>query len=59
MEDEKHRFLRKLRQLEEQARTLTQELPPGEAQDRARLIWGRAARLVVEYDVEPNPLRPR
>lgn len=67
MEDEKQKFLRKLRQIEEHARALTQELPPGEAQNRARLIWGLAAHLVLGYELEQtrnpapgtSPLRPR
>jgi hypothetical protein len=52
MEGEKERFLRKLRQVEEHARALTQELAPGEAQNRARLIWGLAAHLVLRSQLE-------
>ena len=52
MEDEKERFLRKLRQIDEHGRALTQDLPPGEAQNRARLIWGLAAHLLVKYELE-------
>ena len=49
MDEPKSKFLRKLRQIEEHARALTAELPPGEAQNRARLIWGLAAHLVTTY----------
>jgi hypothetical protein len=47
MEGEQERFLRKLRQIEEHARALTRELPPGEAQNRARLICGLAAQQAL------------
>lgn len=71
MENDQERFLRKLRQIEEHARALTQELGAGEAQNRARLIWGLAAHLVLRFELEQtknpagvlgdgaSPLRPR
>lgn len=71
MESEGEKFLRKLRQIEEHARALTQELPPGEAQNRARLVWGVAAHLALKFELEQtrhpgsapgdgaSPLRPR
>ena len=63
--------MRKLRQIEEHARALTQELPAGEAQNRARLVWGLAAHLVLKLELEQtdnpagvttdgaSPLQPR
>jgi hypothetical protein len=71
MEGEGEKFLRKLRQIEEHARALTQELPPGEAQNRARLVWGLAAHLMLKCELGltrhpggapddgATPLRPR
>lgn len=71
MEGDGEKFLRKLRQIEEHARALTQELPPGEAQNRARLLWGTAVHLVLKFELEQQrhpggatpdaaaPLRPR
>jgi hypothetical protein len=70
---EKEKFLRKLRQIEEHARALTQELAPGEAQNRARMIWGVTAHLITKFELEqtrdpagvpgdgasPLPPRPR
>lgn len=65
------KFPRKLRQIEEHARALSQELPPGEAQNRARLIWGLAAHLSLSCELDKTrnppgaptggarPLRPR
>ena len=52
MESDAEKFLRKLRQIEEHARALTQELAAGEAQNRARLIWGLAAHLVLKFELE-------
>ena len=52
MEGEADKFLRKLRQIEEHARALTQELAPGEAQNRARLVWGLAAHLMLKLELE-------
>ena len=71
MDGDSAKFVRKLRQIEEHARALTQELPSGEAQNRARLVWGLAAHLVLKFDLEQptkpagvpgtdaSPLRPR
>jgi hypothetical protein len=71
MDGEKEKFVRKLRQVEEHARALTQELGPGEAQNRARMIWGLAAHLITKFELEQTgnpagvpgdaatPLRPR
>jgi hypothetical protein len=54
MEGEKEKFLRKLRQVEEHARALARELEAGEAQNRARLIWGLAAHLMRKAE-RPRP----
>ena len=71
MDGEEEKFLRKLRQIEEHARALTQELAPGEAQNRARMMWGLAAHLITKLALEQtrnpagvpgdgaSPLRPR
>jgi hypothetical protein len=70
VQSDAEKFLRKLRQIEEHARALTQELPAGEAQNRARLAWGIAAHLVLKFELEQtknpagaptggaSPLRP-
>ena len=47
MEGDEEKFLRKLGQIEEHARALTRELPPGEARNRARLIGGLAAQQAL------------
>lgn len=52
MDGEADKFLRKLRQIEEHARALTQELGPGEGQNRARLIWGIAAHLALTLELD-------
>jgi len=57
MEGDAAKFLRKLRQIEEHARTLTQELPAGEAQNRARLMWGLATHLALKFDLQ-GPKNP-
>jgi len=51
--------LTKLRQIEEHARALTGELPPGDAQNRARLIWGLASHLVLRQELEQDNARRR
>ncbi|HEX7219224.1 MAG TPA: hypothetical protein VF280_08415 [Burkholderiales bacterium] len=50
-------LLAKLRQIEEHARALTGELPPGHAQNRARLIWGLASHLVLKQELEQENAR--
>ena len=50
-------LLAKLRQIEEHARALTGELPPGHAQNRARLIWGVASHLVLKQELEQENAR--
>lgn len=58
MDEAKSKVLRKLRQIEQNARALTAELPPGEAQNRARLIWGLAAHLVTTFDLQQSGVHP-
>jgi len=52
MDEDKARFLRKLRQIEEHARALTHELSQGPLQNQARLILGLASHLVVRYELD-------
>lgn len=52
MEGDDGKFLRRLRQIEEHARALTHELASGEAQNRARLVWGLAAHLALKLELE-------
>lgn len=73
MDEDRIKFLRKLRQIEEHARALTHEIAQGPLQNRARLIWGLVSHLVVRYELEqpkatspapeggayPLPPRPR
>jgi hypothetical protein len=57
MEDEKQKFLAKLRQIEDHASALTGELPRGETQNRARLIWALASQLVLRHGFEAGAQR--
>jgi hypothetical protein len=54
MEDEKQKFLAKLRQIEDHASALTGELPRGETQNRARLIWALVSQLVLRHGFEAD-----
>jgi hypothetical protein len=54
MEDENQKFLAKLRQIEDHASALTGELPRGETQNRARLIWALASQLVLRHGCAAN-----
>lgn len=57
MEAEKEKFLAKLRQIEGHASALTGELPRGESQNRARLIWALASQLVLRHGFEVDTHR--
>jgi hypothetical protein len=58
VEAEKEKFLAKLRQIEDHASALAGELPRGETQNRARLIWALASQLVLRHRFEPQTDRP-